>query len=388
MIPALQPLADSVAEAPSDYLPALPGSVFWGELPCAADSPVVTIGDGESLVIDTVSHEGILEDQGRDALAYFTDLGVEKSHVLDDAIRVAADVGHDPAVHGPHVVTGPIKVRGARPGDTLAMTVEDLSLRCGYGIISNRHGRGALPDEFPLGGSTETVSILCTVDGSDGGIDRRNTSADRASMPSSHVHPLTGSIPAAPGSTARVRFPLRPFLGIMGVAVDGHDRPHSVPPGPHGGNIDVSLLGAGATLYLPVQVEGALAYVGDPHYAQGDGEVALTAFEAPLRARIRFDVIRWPAERSHTRPSLWAETDELIIPIGLHEDLDEAMRHCVRSAVEHLTDAGMHPAHAYAYLSAAGDFAVSQVVDGVKGVHGKIRKSDLMQRDERARMLP
>ncbi|NEE04448.1 acetamidase/formamidase family protein [Phytoactinopolyspora halotolerans] len=356
----LQPLSDTLADAMSGYLPAQPGTVLWGELPCATDRPVVTIDDGESLTIDTISHEGILEDQERDPIAYFTGLGIEKDSVLDDAVQVAAEVPHDPAIHGPHVVTGPIAVRGARPGDVLAMTVEDLTLRCGYGIVSNRHRRGALPDEFPLGGSTETVSVLCTVD-----------EEHEGAMP-------MGSMPAAPCSTARVRFPLRPFLGIMGVAVADRRRAHSVPPGPHGGNLDVSLLGTGATLYLPVQTDGALAYVGDPHYAQGDGEVALTAFEAPLRARVRFDVIRGAAGSVSARPRLWAETDELFIPIGLHKDLDEAMRSCVRSAVEYLTAVGMHPAHAYAYLSAAGDFAVSQVVDGVKGIHGKIRKPDLM----------
>ena len=77
----------------------------------------------------------------------------------------------------------------------------------------------------------------------------------------------------------------------MGVAVAGHERPHSVPPGTHGGNIDINLLQVGATLYLPVQVPGALAYVGDPHFAQGDGEVALTALEASLRVTLRFDVV-------------------------------------------------------------------------------------------------
>ena len=88
-----------------------------------------------------------------------------------------------------------------------------------------------------------------------------------------------------------IAFPLAPFLGTMGVAVSGDERPHSVPPGSHGGNIDINLLVEGTVLYLPVQVPGAIAYVGDPHFAQGDGEVALTALEASLRATLRFDVI-------------------------------------------------------------------------------------------------
>lgn len=346
--------ASSALDLADGHLPSTPETVLWGEIPCAADDAVITVDPGARLVIDTVSHEGILEDQGRDPLDFFTSRGIEPAHVLHDAIAVAADVDHDPSRHGPHVVTGPIHVRGVRPGDIVSITVEQLDLRADYGIVSNRHGRGALPDEFPATGDTGPVSLLARVD-----------EAGR------------GTLPAAPRSERMVRFPLRPFLGTMGVAVGGEVRAHSVPPGPHGGNLDVSLLGPGSTLHLPAQVDGALAYVGDPHYAQGDGEVALTAFEAPLRATLRFDVI--PREKLVAPRRLWAENSEFIIPVGLHTDLAEAMRECVRQAVELLVNAGMHPAYAYAYLSAAGDFAVSQVVDIVTGVHGKIRKADLIE---------
>lgn len=366
-LPVLHPLSTGI-EIPGHgrgsrpgYLPATPRTVLWGRLPCADDSPVLSINAGESLWIDTVSHEGILEDQGRDPVAFFGGHGVPASDVLHDAVRVAREVSHDPLTDGPHVITGPIEVRGARVGDVLSITVLDLALRTGYGIVSNRHGRGALPEQFPVGGSLDVVSILCTVDQPVG-------AAGTA---------LTGSMAAGPGDRRRVRFPLRPFLGTMGVAVAGTERAHSVPPGAHGGNVDVSLLGVGSTLNIPVQVPGALAYVGDPHFAQGDGEVALTAFEAPLRAHLRFDLIR---RETLTAPrALWGETEELLIPIGLDVDLNEAMRQATRSAVALLTDAGMDPAHAFAYLSAAGDFAVSQVVDRVSGVHGKIRKADLVE---------
>ncbi|WP_066460971.1 acetamidase/formamidase family protein [Sanguibacter suarezii] len=366
-LPVLHPLSTGI-EIPGHgrgsrpgYLPATPRTVLWGRLPCADDSPVLTINAGESLWIDTVSHEGILEDQGRDPVAFFGGHGVPAVDVLHDAVRVAREVSHDPLTDGPHVITGPIEVRGARVGDVLSITVLDLALRTGYGIVSNRHGRGALPEQFPVDGSLDVVSILCTVDQPVG-------AAGTA---------LTGSMAAGPGDRRRVRFPLRPFLGTMGVAVAGTERAHSVPPGAHGGNVDVSLLGVGSTLNIPVQVPGALAYVGDPHFAQGDGEVALTAFEAPLRAHLRFDLIR---RETLTAPrALWGETEELLIPIGLDVDLNEAMRQATRSAVALLTDAGMDPAHAFAYLSAAGDFAVSQVVDRVSGVHGKIRKADLVE---------
>jgi acetamidase/formamidase len=128
-----------------------------------------------------------------------------------------------------------------------------------------------------------------------------------------------------------------------------------------------------------VQVAGALVYFGDPHFAQGDGEIALTAFEASLRATVRLDVVPGGARLrpGGGRPAPFAETEDLLVPIGLDEDLDEAMRDCVRCALDLLaTDYGLERHVAMAYLSAAGDFAVSQVVDIVKGVHGRIRKAD------------
>ena len=176
-----------------------------------------------------------------------------------------------------------------------------------------------------------------------------------------------------------MHFPLQPFLGIMGVAVAGDERPHSVPPGSHGGNIDINLLTVGSALYLPVQVPGALAYVGDPHFAQGDGEVALTAMEASLRVTIRFDVVT-QADAIASFGALvgpLAETAEFLVPTGLDADLDEAVRKCVRAAIDLLAARyGMDRTLAYAYLSAATDFNISQVVDIVKGVHARIRVSD------------
>jgi acetamidase/formamidase len=165
----------------------------------------------------------------------------------------------------------------------------------------------------------------------------------------------------------------------MGVAVVGDQRPHSVPPGPHGGNLDIRLLTEGSTLYLPVRVRGALAYVGDPHFAQGDGEVALTALEASLRATLTFDVIaREDAVRLFGElVGPLAETQDFLIPTGLDPDLDVAVQNAVRSAISLLQARfGMEPAQAYAYLSAATDFRISQVVDLVKGVHATIRKAD------------
>nr|WP_217361383.1 acetamidase/formamidase family protein [Aeromicrobium stalagmiti] len=334
-------------------MPSTVDHVLWGRLPCAADRPVLSIDAGQEVVIDTISHEGILEDQGRDPRAFFEAAGAPG--VLDDAVALAAsDHPRTWGVDGPHVTTGPIEVRGARVGDLLAIRVLEALPRVPYGVISNRHGRGALPGEYPLEG--EVFSVFATVD--DEG---------------------RGRMPLGPGTEASVGFDLAPFLGIMGVAVAGDVRPHTVPPGAHGGNIDINLLTVGSTLYLPVQADGALAYVGDPHFAQGDGEVALTAMEASLRVRLGFDVIaREDAVAAFGElAGPMAETSDYLVPTGMDEDLDVAVQSCVRAAIALLQARfGMDPRHAYAYLSAATDFDISQVVDLVKGVHARIRKSD------------
>ena len=353
--PILQPGEGSIRS--DEYLAA--DRPLWGRLPCAVDSWVLSVPSGSEVTVDTISHEGILEDQGRDPIAFFRGHGVDPDAVLRDAIAIAASQGpRDPAKDGPHVITGPIRVEGAQPGDLLKLTVVDLQRRVPYGVVSNRHGRGALAGEFPEGPGN--VSVFAPVIEGPGGEAR-------------------GSIALRPGSVEAATFALRPFLGIMGVAVAGDERPHSVPPGPHGGNIDINLLGEGASLYLPVQVAGALAYFGDPHFAQGEGEVALTAMEASLRATLRFEVLardEAEAEFGELAGPL-GETAEFLIPTGLDPDLDEAMRACVRAAIGLIAARyGMDRAHAYAYLSAATDFNISQVVDLVSGVHARIRKAD------------
>lgn len=355
MTAILQP---DVGEIPGDhYLRSTPDTVLWGRLPCEADAAVLRIASGQSVTIDTVSHEGILEDHGKDPLGYFTAQGVDASEVLEDAIAIAAHLSRDPATDGPHVVTGPVFVEGAEPGDLLRITVVKLAPRVPYGVISNRHGRGALAGELPRG--DQHVSVFTPVEERDGR--------------------LVGLLPVVDGGERVIAFPLAPFLGTMGVAVAGAERPHSVPPGPHGGNIDVNLLVEGTALYLPVQVTGALAYVGDPHFAQGDGEVALTALEASLRATLRFEVVpraEAVAEFGEVTGPL-VRTPEYLVPTGLDRDLDEAMRKCVRSALS-LIEArwGVQEHLAYAYLSAATDFDISQVVDIVCGVHARIREAD------------
>lgn len=353
--PILQPHTGPI---PGDhYLPATPATVLWGRLPCASDAAVLEIASGESVTFDTVSHEGVLDDQGKDPRAFFGAHGVPADQVLDDAVEIAASVSRDPFADGPHVVVGPVRVAGARPGDLLKITVDTLAPRVPYGVISNRHGKGALPGELPR--TPHNVSVFASVE-------------ERAGA-------LFGTLPVVEGGAPVVAFPLAPFLGTMGVAVAGDERPHSVPPGTHGGNIDINLLVEGTTLFLPVQVEGAMAYVGDPHFAQGDGEVALTALEASLRATLRFEVIPADAARAAfgdvTGPLV--RTPEFLVPTGMDPDLDAAMRACVRAALALMNGRwGMDEHLAYAYLSAATDFDISQVVDIVSGVHARIREAD------------
>ncbi len=387
----LQPGAGPIRA--SVYLPADPAEVFWGRLPCETDAPILTIDPGTEVTIDTISHEGILEDQGRDPVAFFGGFGIAPEAVLDDAVTLAAsDHPRDPGVDGPHVVTGPIAVRGARPGDLLKITVVELLPRVPYGVISNRHGRGALPGEYPR--AAGTVSVFAAVAEVPAvGVPGADAPAGAGAAPSAptDVAPVAGTVPLAEslalvgtmprvlGGPHDVTFPLAPFLGIMGVAVAGTERPHSVPPGPHGGNIDIKLLTVGSILYLPVQVDGALAYIGDPHFAQGDGEVALTAMEASLRATLRFEVLTQAqaVDAFGVQVGPLAETSEYLVPTGLSADLDEAVQNCVRAAIGLLQARfGMDPEHAYAYLSAATDFRISQVVDLVKGVHAQIRVAD------------
>ncbi|PRX96010.1 acetamidase/formamidase family protein [Allonocardiopsis opalescens] len=356
------------------YLESTPETVSWGLMPNRRSRPALRVDSGTVVTIDTVSHEGVLADQGRDPDGYFGDHGVPRERVLADARAIAASgIEHDPASMGPHVITGPIDVRGARPGDVLKVEVLDLRTRVPYGVVSNRHGRGALPGELPedIVGDPSTAPYL-----NEGG---------NISVFTPLVRRRGSVLAELPAGTAAVRFPLSPFLGIMGVGTDTFEAVNSIPPTVAGGNLDINELGVGSVLYLPVQLPGAQFVAADPHFAQGDGEVALTALEGSLRATLRLTRIRPGGDApaiAFDRP--FAETDEHWIPIGLSDwhagsslSLDTAMKEAVRNALRFLTEEhGMAPAVAYAYLSAATDFEVSQVVDRTTGIHALIRKAD------------
>ncbi|MFB7798186.1 acetamidase/formamidase family protein [Isoptericola sp. NPDC056134] len=375
------------------YLRSDVDDVLWGYVPSVHATAVTRVRSGRTITIDSVSHEGILEDQGRDPVAWFGERGVRRREVLDDAVAIAEGYDRTPRnfdTDGPHVITGPVHVEGAAPGDVLKIETLDVVPRVPYGVISSRHGKGALAltsSGAPAGITLDEVMPPVATDGRATGVP---TEYGNVSV----LAQIRGGKAVIGEGRSRVSFPLRYFFGTMGVAFSentGLTAPeaNSIPPTLGGGNIDISRLGAGSTFYLPVRAPGALFYVGDPHMAMGDGEVALTAMEGSLRGTFRLTVCK---PGSGDAPSVaysypFAETADAWIPIGLSDpdgavggngsDLDVAMRRAVVNALDFLEhDQGLDRAIAYAYLSAAADFAVSQVVDRTVGVHGLVRKAD------------
>ncbi|SNR99408.1 Acetamidase/formamidase [Geodermatophilus pulveris] len=382
------------------YLPSRADEVYWGYLPRVGDAPVARVRSGGTITVDTVSHEGVLEDQGRDPAAWFAGRGVPREQVLDDAVAVAA--GYDRHVRdfdadGPHVVTGPVYVEGARPGDVLKIEPLTALPRVPYGVVSSRHGKGALARQFAENPPADIslAEVMPPV-----GTDGRATGDPQRYGNVSHVTPLStgrggttvASLPR--GRRGTVSWPVAPFAGLMAVATVSDapalDDPlvNSIPPTLGGGNIDVNLLTVGSAFYVPVVAEGALFSVGDPHMSMGSGEAALTALEGSLRLTFRLTACR---PGSGDAPSVafrypFGETPDAWVPIGLSDpdgsrdgqggDLDVANRRATVNALDFLQhDLGMDRSVAYAYLSAAVDFTVSQVVDRTVGVHGTIPKS-------------
>jgi acetamidase/formamidase len=242
---------------------------------------------------------------------------------------------------GPHVLTGPIEVKGAMPGDVLEVRILDINLILDWGYNRQRAYTGALPEEF-TGVWTRIIPL--------------NRETKTAEVAKGVVVPID-----------------RPFFGTMGLAPDpAMGRISSGPPGVHTGNLDNKDLIAGTTLYMPVHAPGALFSAGDAHAAQGHGEVDLTAIETGMRGKFQFIVrkdmkLTWP--RAET-PTHW-------IVMGLHTDLDEGMKIAVRETIDFITKRFPHLTREEAYMiaSVAVDYHVTQVVDGTKGIHGMIPKS-------------
>ena len=313
-----------------------PENVVWGAIDPTKD-PVERVESGSVVQIETISHEGILEDQPGPE-EFFTDAGIPESEILDDQVRVYDEVPHDGG--GPHVITGPVYIEDAEPGDVLEVEVLDIDFRVPYGANTMRQRKGGLPSEFTWNDSEVIEFDL------DRGVAELSDTTE---------------------------IPLEPFQGIMSVGPTmTTGRVNSVPPGPFGGNIDIQGTGIGTTLYFPVFVPGALFFTGDGHALQGNGEVDLTALETSLSPTFRFTLHKnaqqmdWPI----------AETDEDVYVMGINDDLDNAMEQALREAISLLVhQKDMTPTEAYRLLSLAADFNVSQIVDINKGIHGKIPKN-------------
>ena len=317
-------------------LRSTPETVIWGWI--AADrAPVLRVQPGATVRIDTVSHQGI--NTKDDPVTFFGRAGISPEKVLPDAAEIFQRVQREEGA-GAHVLTGPIHVEGAQPGDMLEVRVLDVEIRVPYGVNDTGPGRGAVPDLL-----REPVQRVIKLD-----------LARKVAL-----------------FAAGVEVPLAPFMGIVAVAPPPERvRVNTKPPGSFGGNIDFKHLVAGSTLYLPVFNEGALFYTGDGHACQGDGEVDGTAIEISLTPTLQL-ILHKGAGRTMSWPR--AEDVAHYYSMGMDPDLNEALRNAIREAVDFLqARAGLSAAEAYALCSLAVDFRIGEAVNGVLMVYGAVPK--------------
>ena len=313
-------------------LKATPKTVVWGYYSASAP-PALRIHSGDTVKIETVS---------TGSPARFEAAGVPANQISNSFREIYQQVTD----RGPggHILTGPVFIAGAEPGDVLEVRIQAIELTSPFAYNGFRPGSGFLPDDFPYA-RTKIIPL------------------DRERM-------------LAHFSDA-IQIPLRPFFGSMGVAPpDTNGRISSAPPWIHAGNLDNKELVAGTILYIPVHAKGALFEVGDGHAGQGNGEVDITAMETALTGTFQFMVrkdmhLRWPR----------AETPTHYITMGLHEDLTEATKMAIREAIDFLvSEKHLSRDDAYMLSSVAADFCITQLVDGNKGVHAMIPKSIFTRR--------
>ena len=316
-------------------LQANPNNVHWGYF-SAAVKPVVTVNSGDTLVMEDVPRIDpvVVERSGV----------VSPSEIPENHRAIYREVkDRGPGVH---IMVGPVGVNSAEPGHVLEVRILEVELAYSYGYNMQRPFAGTLPEEF-----TQFWQRIFR-------IEREKKTAD-----------------IARGVVLSLN---HPFFGTMGVAPPAAmGRISTAHPGVHTGNLDNKDLGAGTMLYLPVHVEGALFSAGDGHAAQGHGEVDQTALETGLRGRFQFFLrkdltLRWP--RAET-PSHW-------IVMGLHEELEQAMKLAVRETIDFIVVQFPYLTRQEAYMiaSVAVDYHVTQVVDGRKGIHGMIPKGIFVEK--------
>ena len=329
-------LAPAAAYAGSPHvhrLEATPSTVAYGYYWSEA-TPVLRMASGDIIDVDT--------------LLTNTPEGLAKAGVPDDRIQtslkeIVSQVTGDRRGPGGHILTGPVFVEGAEPGDVLEVRIQSIELAIDYGYNGCK---GVLPENCEANAPVRIIPL-----------DRRRMTAQ-----------------FAPG----IVIPLRPFFGSMGVApAPEAGRLSSNPPGRHAGNLDNRELVAGSTLYIPVFARGALFEVGDGHAAQGDGEVDQTAIETSLRARLQLTVrkdmkLTWPR----------AETPTDYISMATDPDLIVATRTAIQEMVDFLVTGKRLTRHeAYQLVSIAGNVAVTQLVDKPNvGVHVRLPRSIFVPR--------
>jgi acetamidase/formamidase len=320
--------AYSQANKPTTHqLKATPATVAWGYYDAAA-KPVLRIKSGDAVEVETLITSSPTRLEGA---------GVKPEAVEQSLRNIYQDVTNKGP--GGHILTGPIYIEGAEPGDVLEVRIKKIDLAIPYAYNGFGPTSGFIPEDFGYA----KMKIIP--------LDARKKVA--------HF---------APG----IEVPLHPFFGSMGVAPPpASGRVNSAPPGIHAGNLDNKELVAGTTLYIPIHVQGALFEVGDGHAAQGNGEVDITALETSLRGTLEFIVrkdmhLTWPR----------AETPTSYISMGIDEDLTKASKIAVREMIDFLMKE-KHLSHDDAYMlaSVAADLDATQVVDGTRGAHMIIQKS-------------
>ena len=351
--------ADAGAFQADHFVPSRPETVSWGWYPLDK-APVLTIQSGQTVRIDTLTHAG--STQAEEPVDYLSAMGVPREEILQDTLDFWASREDRPREgRSGHVITGPIYIDGAELGDTLEVQILDIETRVPWGInntsatggVFSTGYPGVRPDDTLLDIPSGTRHLIRT-----GEVDGRDVALF---APDVHV-------PLAPFMGILAVAPANPAVGQPGVTVPGVQG--SRPPGPFGGNLDVKDLKAGTTLYLPVFQPGALFYTGDPHGAQGDGEVSGTAMEQSLTGVFRFVV-----HKGMTISGPRAETDTHYMIMGIDLDLDRAMRSATFEVVDFLVEEkGMTPDKALSLASIAVDFRVAEVVDLTQVVVGYIPK--------------
>jgi acetamidase/formamidase len=340
--------ADLIRDARQIHtLKATPQTCFWGFFDQTLP-PVLTVDPGDIIFVEALTHHA----------------GDAPDLLMDAGVKAVYDQVNDRGP-GVHIMTGPIAVRGAAPGDTLMVRILKTEPRLPYGSNLAAHW-GYLYNSF----KKERVTIYK--------LDFQSQLAEPAFAYDFKGRPIYDKVGfiTAPDPQSRqsiktkVAIPMRPHFGVMGVAPGESGRINSIPPGAFGGNIDNWRIGAGATMYYPVFNQGANFFVGDPHMGQGDAELSGTAIEASMNSYLQIFVLK---DFPITNPIL--ETDSHWITHGFNEDLNQAMRQSADQMLDFLTTKRkMSADEAYSLISVGVDFGVTQVVDIRQGCHAAVPK--------------